>query len=346
MTSPSTLTLGKAKTSSILNIAGVCANDDQFTGQLNEAVESLVDAGEFWNTVVKARVCIRRNCITWPRWVGTVLAANLCNHNRPLANRWYDFLPISRSDCMCSGRWPSSVAFVDDGMTPVFDNVPCGTANYIRVYPRFQADIGKTITFYGIDANGQELMTRDDSTGEWSQGETLVLASPYTQSEKTFREVTRVTKEVTTGPVDVYQYDSTNQVLLDMAHYEASETDPMYRHTTIRGGVLGAGAGCACTNSDGTSVRKVEALIKLQFIPVVVDSDTVQIDCIPALKLAIQGIRLAEAGDYDNATKTKLLAIKALNTQLRNKMPIDQIPIEVSSCGTALPALHGIGLVQ
>lgn len=345
MTSPSQLTLGAVKTSSILNVSGVCASSTQFVGQLNEGIQRLMEYGEWWNTVVKARVCIQRNCIAWPRWVGTVLAVNLCNHNRQIQNRWYDFIPLSRNDCLCSGRWPSTLTAVDDGMTPVFSNVPCGTLVYLRAYPRLQADIGKTITFYGIDGNGQELMTRDLNTGVWYQGETLTLASPYVQSLAQFREVTRVQKDATTGPVDVFQYDATNNILLDMAHYDPSETNPMYRHSTLRGGLSCAGAGC-CQSTDGSTARKVEILAKLQFIPVVADTDTVQIDNVPALKLIIQAIRLEEAGDDDAANKKQIMAIKELNRQLRNKLPIDQIPVEVSGSGTALPELHGIGYIQ
>src|SRR5512137_794457 len=100
MTSPSTLTLAQARESSIASIAGVCPTSAAFLSQLNEATQRLMDAGDWWATVVKARVCIQRNCITWPRWVGTILAASYCQQNRPIQNRWYDFLPLSTSDCL------------------------------------------------------------------------------------------------------------------------------------------------------------------------------------------------------------------------------------------------------
>lgn len=342
MNPQSTLTLGRVKSSSVVNIAGVCTTSGEFVGQLNEAVQRLMDYGEWFATVVKARFCVNQNCIAWPRWVGTVLAVNLCNNTRPVQGGWYEFMPISSSDCMNSTRWTSNVTLVDDGLTPVFNNIPCNGANYVRAYPRFQADVGKTVTLYGIDSNGQEYMTKD-ALGNWYQGEILTLASPYVQSSKTFREVTLVKKELTVGPVDLFQYDPTTTLLHDMAHYEASETDPMYRHSTIRGGVCCASAYNICSD-DG--VRKVEARIKMQFVPAVLDTDVIQIDNIPAIKLMIQAIRLEEAGDDDTANKKQAMAIKELNRQLRNKYPLEQIPIDVRSCGTALPRLHGIGMLQ
>jgi hypothetical protein len=344
MTSPSTLTFGAVKASSVVNISGVCAESGEFTGQLNEAVSRLMDAGDWWTTVVKARICIYQNCIAYPRWVGTVLATNICNQTRPIQNRWYSFMPISATDCLGRWKWKSNVTFVDDGMTPVFNNVPCGSGNYIRFYARHRADIdeAKTVHLFGTDSNGQTVMTKD-ADGNWYEGEILVLADPYVQSQAQFREVERVIKDVTSGPIDGYQYDATQDVLLELAHYEPSETNPMYRHATISGGGCCSGAGTGCTTSE---TKKVEILSKLQFIPVVADTDVVQIDNIPAIKLMVQAIRLEEAGDDDGAAKKQVLAIKELNRQLRNKLPIDQIPIDVSSCGTALPRLHGIGMMQ
>lgn len=342
MNPQSTLTLARAKASSIINISGNCPNTQDFVNQLNESVQRLMDYGEWFATVAKVRVCIYRNCITWPRWVGTVLAINLCNNTRPIQGGWYEWMPISASDCLNSTRWTSNVTVVDDGLTPVFNEIPCGSANYIRAYPRLQADIGKTITIYGIDANGQEYMSKD-AFGDWYQGEVLTLESPYIQSSKTFTEVTLVKKELTTGPVDLYQYDPSTGLMLDMAHYEPSETDPMYRHSTIRGGVCCGSAYNICSNN---GLRKVDARVKLQHIPAVLDTDVIQIDNIPAIKLMIQAIRLEEAGDDDTANKKQAMAIKELNRQLRNKFPFDQIPIDVRSCGTALPRLHGIGMLQ
>lgn len=345
MTSPSTLTLGQVKASSVLNIIGVCPTSPQFVDLVNEAVSRLMTYGDWWATTAKARVCVSRNCVAWPRWVGTILAINWGGHNRPIQNGWYDFIPVSSNDCLCYGRWKSNLTIVDDGLTPVFNNVPCGSSNYIRAYTRLQADVGQTVHLFGIDENGQTVMSKDASD-QWYEGEILTLATPYVQSAIKYREVTRVIKSETTGPIDLYQYDSSTDLLLDMAHYEPSETNPMYRHSTVRGGFYGSITGNCCTSSTGTTARKVEILAKVQHIPAIQDTDTIQIDNIPALKLMIQAVRLEEAGDDDGSMKKQTLAIKELNRQLRNKLPLDQIPIYWESNGTARPVLHGIGQIM
>lgn len=343
MITPSELTLRAAKDSSIQNIAGVCVDKPQFVQQLNESVGRLMSYGNWWNTVVKGRVCAYNNCISWPRFVGTLLATNLGGGNRPIFNKWYDFMPLTSADCVCTGRsWPSNVAVVDDGVSPVFQNVPCGTSLSIQVYARVRADLGKTVTLYGLDEFGQEVMIRNANTGEWSQGETLAMASPLVQSSVKYREITRISKQVTAGPVDVYMFDVDTNTLLEMAHYEPNETEPRYRHTSLRGT---SGLSC-CSTRDGTKARTITFLAKLRHIPVVADTDIVQIDNIPALKLMIQAIRLEESGNDQEAAAKQALAIKELNRALADKLPLNQIPIRVAPEGTAIPSHAGIGQIM
>lgn len=342
MITPSELTFAAAKASSLANIAGVCTNGNAFVQLLNEAVSRLMTYGNFWNTVVKGRICTQNNCIAWPRQIGTVLGINVGNYTRPINNSWYDFMPLSAGDCYGNSRaWTAATMLVDDGVVPVFQNVPCGTPMYIRAYTRYQADIGKTLTLYGIDQYGQEVMTRDSGTGIWSQGEVLTLVSGYVQSNIKYREITRISKELTTGVVDVYMYDSDTDTLREMAHYEASETEPRYRHTTLKGSYCTSLTGCCGTST--TRKPMVTFLAKLKHIPVVLDSDIVQIDCIPALKLQMQSIRLEENGDDDSANKKQAMAIKEMNRQLADKLPLSQIPVWLKPEGTAEPALAGIG---
>lgn len=336
---PSSLTLSAVKESSILNIAGVCSSKAAFLNLVNEATERLMTFGSWYATTVKARICVSKNCISFPRWVGTLLATNIGGQNRPIANKWYEFMPLTAGDC-ASRSCQSNVTVIDDGISPVFANVPCGTPLFIRVYTRFNADIGKTVTIYGIDEYGQTLMTRD-LLGNWYEGETVTTVAGYVQTTKKFREVTRISKPLTTGVLDVYGYDADADVLYDMAHYEPSETEPRYRHTSIRGG---NGIGC-CSTTDGSKARQIIFLAKLKFIPVVLDSDIVQIDNIAALKFMIQSIRSSENGDDDAALKKETLAIHELNRQLAEKMPLNQIPVEVAPFGTALPAHAGIGQI-
>lgn len=340
---PSDLTLAAAKASPIINIAGVCATSPQFTGLINEATQRLLTYGNFWGSTVRGKICTYNQCIAWPRAIGTVLALNLNRHPRQIANHWYEFMPLSPSDCHfyyggCHGGWHSNASVIDDGMVPVFRNIPCGSALRLQTHTRLQADRGKTMTFYGIDDNGQEVMTKD-ALDNWVVGESVALDIPDVQTAKLYREITRITRDATTGPVDVYAINA-DGLLLDVAHFEPSETEPRYRHSRLGTGTCGSRS---CCGGNTTLAPQVDFLAKLRFIPVVADSDIVQISNLTALKYMIQSIRTSEAGDEDTAMKLQAMAIKELNRELNDKLPLQQVPVALEAFGTAYPSMAGVG---
>jgi hypothetical protein len=69
---------------------------------------------------------------------------------------------------------------------------------------------------------------------------------------------------------------------------------------------------------------QVEALVKLQFIPAVSDNDFLFIDVEPALKLAMQAVKLEEQNQDEDAATKWLLAIQELNMEDRDKLPGNQ----------------------
>jgi hypothetical protein len=320
--------------STMVSVANVGSGTPAFVGYVNEAVRELMSTGDWWNTVVKAMLNAYDGCITWPRWVGSLRALTVRGGSARTYNRWYTFVPIDRAEWgwlrdWRSGSWRGEIVVENDGTTPVFNNIPCGSTNYIQVYRRLAVDNGKTITFFGLDANGQPY------------SETLTLANgapgtPYQRTANAFQRIDQVSKDVTAGIVDVFQYDPINNVLLDCAHYAGGETSPDYQHSRIRGGLSG------CCNG----ARTLTLLAKQQFVPVVSNTDIVQIDNLEAISTMIQSLKCRVASDPDGAVKFKLLAIKNLNNQLRDHYPNDQIPVQINPFGTALPAQHGIGRMQ
>jgi len=342
---PETITFGEAKTSRLLEIASACPDTDQFRSLLNDGTRELMRRGHWFATVRKMRGCVYNSCITWPRQVGTVLALNTCAQHVPVFNNWAAFSPMDGSDYECAMLCRSQSMLINDGETPVFNQIECAEGMYIRAYISQPSDVGRSITIYGVDSNGQTVRSeRDDGT--FQDGVVLTLASPYVSTQKQFRRVTRVLKDPTDGPVRLYQYDSTNNVLKDMAYYEAGETSPSYRHTVLNASryrMFGGGAAAACACSGG--LRQISALIKLQFIPVRYDDDAIQIENIDALKLAMQAIKLGEGYSLAQREAAMMLAVRELNLELADRFPLDQIPTNVNPFGTALPRRAGIGRV-
>lgn len=333
------LTLGEAKASRRLkSVAGACNTSQQFIDLVNDATRMLMNRGNWWGTVQNLTACVYNKCIAWPRHVGTVLAVNVCGNSTQIQNNWYQFMPLDAAcvrsyiNCGCKG----GIGVMADGTSPVFQQIRCGDEFYIRAYITRQADVGKTITIYGIDSNGQTVMSTH-ADGIYQEGVELSMTVAYVSTSQTFRQVTRVEKEETEGIVRLYQYDATNDVLLDMAYYEPTETSPSYQVSKIVGT-----ASCGCdTSCDG--LKRVSALVKLQYVPVVNDKDIIQVENVDAVAMMMQALKLSDQYDIKTKQAMELDAVRELNLELRNRLPIDQVPVNVMPFGTATLERHGIG---
>ena len=187
-------------------------------------------------------------------------------------------------------------------------------------------DEGKKITIYGIDSNGQVIRS-ERSDGTFQDGVELTLAIPYVQTTFLVRRVDRIVKDLTDGPVHGYQFDGAT--LYDLAHYEPAETSPSYRQSKIVGGCNTA------ANTGGCCPSQITALVKLAFIPVQYDGDEVQIDNLDALAMAMQALNQNDNFDSQQSEVMMARAVKELNLELRQRLPIDQTVVNFAPYGTA-----------
>lgn len=290
-----------------------------------------MNRGNFWGTVQNMDGCIYNNCLVWPREVGTPLAVNRCGHSIPPRNHWYSYNAVLPDDVRhfqhqtingCRG----DIALENIGVTPVFNQIPCLNDRFVRFYPTQPTDVGKTITIFGIDGNGQVIRSQR-SDGTFQDGVVLVLAMPFVETTFLVRRIDRVLKQATDGPVFGYQWDGAT--LFDLAAYASSETNPEYRNTKILTGL------CNSMTSGCCSPGRVRALVKLKFIPVVNDDDLVLIDNLDALAVAMQSIKQSDAYDSDEAEKMMARAVHELNLELRDRLPIDETPVNFKPYGNA-----------
>ena len=319
-------TLAEAKSSRLKIIAGSCPSSADFLSMLNEATRRLLRRGDWTGTVVPMYFCTYKGCVVFPRYVGQVRKINQCRQPIPVHNMYWDFVPDTvypwaqcGLPCGAGGSWhpwaSHGVSLGAKGYTPVVQDI-MGDGRLIRAYPRCNEDIGKTLTIFGLDNNGQTLQTQNID-GTWSEGITLTLTYPFVSSATFVRQIDRVLKEITNCPVDVYAYNATDDVLEDVAHYEPTETNPQYRKYTLSMGPCG-------TNWDGCK-KGVIALVKLAFVAARVDNDLVLIQNLDALKDMMQSIKCAEANDLEGAVNFEAKAIRELNRELEDEVPQDQI---------------------
>lgn len=291
--------------------------------------------GNWWGTVKVLKGCIYNNCLTWPRATGTVLAIEDGRGSAPPKNGWVEFnavLPehvhhwnkFGTFNCGCN------LALVDSGTSPVFNQIPCLNDRYLQFYITEQSDVGRTITVFGVDGNGLDILTTH-SDGTIQPGIVLTLAIPFVQTPTLIRRVDRIIKDVTDGPVYGFQFDGSNR--FPLATYAPGETLPDYR--TSR---LNCGSTCCPTH--------IAAFVKLEFIKATRPDDLILIDNLDALALGMQSAKLSDAFDSQGAEGMMARAVHELNLDLRNKLPIDTIPVRFQPFGTASLRRQKIGYMQ
>jgi hypothetical protein len=302
-------TLAEAKASSLAEIAGSCNNSPAFLLHLNEAIERLLYRGDWEGTVVPLSVSIRGGWVVWPRFVAEVRKIKWgCGGCGPMKTRsmWYRFMEKSATECR--GWCQSSLTHYSRTCTY---NEISGEGRYLRAYVNVDADVGKTMTIFGFDNGGQPLRTLN-TDGTVTEGITITFAIPYAGPATYVRGPIRVIKDVTEGNVFLYEYDPVNNLLVDLAIYEPSETNPDYSRTYI--------TGCP------TTLKVVDALVKLKHIPVVGNNDLVLVNK-HAVKQMMMAIQYENKGDTDNANKFEARAIRELNVEARNATPETDIPV-------------------
>jgi len=326
-------TLAEVKSSPILNIAGVCPNTDDFLGYLNESVERLLYRGDWRLTVFPIQVTVHRGIVTMPRMVGSVRALNLCHRNIPIFGDWYRFLPYHWKGDQCLGSWigwmADSPVMTMYGNSPTYAPIPTKTCVLKMI--GIPDDDGKVIQVFGTDENGLQLQT-DNGDGTYSDGISFTLAQPFVVGSQFIGQITRVIKPITQSYVQCYALDTSTGDATQIANWEPSLTNPSYAQYKLN-----------VPHCDPTVTTTAIALIKIKFVPALVDSDVVQVPNLSAIKLMFQAIRLEEAGNDDDAQKKIIKAVRELNLQLQDDMQEDQIPIVVNGFGTASPARAGIG---
>lgn len=329
------LNFGELKSSSILNVAGVSPNNSDFRRLINESTRRLLDRGDWEGTIVPIYVCVNNGCVVWPRYVGQVRQLNWCKSRHvEIHNVWWDFLPYERGCGWSSNSWFGSLpggfryggsAMVNQARTPVFQDI-LGDARTIRAYSDSPQDNNKSLWIFGEDNNGQRLMTK--GAGPWKDGIQLILKAPYVETPVYIRRIDRVIKDITTAPVRLYAWNSAANVLEDVAYYDPTETHPNYLRSRLT-------LPCVSNSCNGvtTTAQGVIALIKLQFVPVIADTDLVLIGNITALKHMIQSIRCEESQDTATARQFLMMAVDELNQELANANPETQIPVSLGELG-------------
>jgi hypothetical protein len=293
----------------------------------------------------------RHPYLTCPRAVARIEAISVCGKTVPVQNQFFDyqefgnrrmtqFYPGLRADF-------GSRNLVSRNNVPTFRQLGPGS-KYIRVYASDSADLSgdKSVLIQGLDSNWQTLTSW---AGPFSaQGECLTLTNPFAQLVTQMNEITGIQKYVTRGPVQFFQVDPVTgeqELILTM---EPSEQVASYRRYYLDRAPYSCGAwpGNPCSTPQPPCFVPVEAIVKLDLVPVQVDSDYCLIQNIEALTAEAQSARYSRMDTTDGksmAAERHKAAIGYLQGELAHYLGVDKPVISFRPFGSAALEKQKIG---
>lgn len=302
-------------------VFGRCANDiPPILSMLNECTQRLLlasgETGWFgcWQKVAFS-VSVANPYITLPRQFARAINLDVCRMPIQIRNEFYEFLPGGiglQSPPVCND-WCGNIQGYERAEVPTMVDLDGASTNFIRAYISNSADAGKRLLITGTDANDLQIYSEDGTNNV--NGTFLTLASPFVTTAFCIKTIQALQKDVTLGDVIVKQVSGVTGVETTLARLAPTEINPAYRRFYISR----LPNGCCPANGNVT----VEALCKLQYVPVYQDTDQLLISNIPALIEEAQAIRYSSM-DTPNAAvleqKHHRKAIKLLQNEQRHEL--------------------------
>ncbi len=276
--------------------------------------------------------------ITTPREVARLVNLTICNKPVPIQNSLYEFLMFGNgtlpNTCSSNGCTPLQ-AYARNNAISFFDLIPPNKK--IRVRRTDVADATRRVLIQGKDANGEIIYSQDGS--EQVEGIYLELGAAFSDTPMEISKWTGVQKDQTFGVIRFYEVDTITAVerlLLTMQPTEEIGSYARYLLSPLP---------AHCCSSTATTVQ-VEAIAKLELIPVQVDSDYTLITNLEALIAECESIRYSSMDSpsaKQMAQERHVQAIRLLQGELVHYQGRDRAAISFKPFGSAALVNRRIG---
>lgn len=321
---------------------GFCRTDIPSIAQyVNGADRRLVmgkEAGDegWWGTWAEMAFNVGRDnpYLTTPRSVARLELATVCENPVQIQNQFYEYLDFG------NGRLPKRFRTCRPHLVEIFtrNTVPTfvdltNPPQIIRVYSTDAGDADKRVLLQGTDNNGNVIRSLD--TFNPTTGIFVSLASPSTfvDAPMQFNTITGIQKDVTLGDVQIFQVDPTTGQQIKLLTMEPSEQTASYRRY-----YFDALPSNCCPSVSSANTVTVTAIVKLDLIPVQVDTDYTLIQNAEAIIEECQAIRYSEMdspGAKQLSRERHNAAIGLLNGELAHYLGTDKPAINFKPFGSA-----------
>jgi hypothetical protein len=342
------LTLNDMRSSLLPGALGLCVDDiPSIAAYINEAQERLIMlAGEtgWWGGWARVAFSVdpADPYITLPSQFVRAINLDVCQFPIRINNEFYEFLAMGPglTPNGLERDWCGKMEGFEKGAFPTLVDLTA-TNQKLVFYLTDNRDANLFINIVGLDANGNRIYSTD-TNGVEMNGFQLALTAPFIASAFVVSKIDGIQKGVTYGDIVLKQQDQTTFAEVTLSRIEARETSPSYRRYYIS-----RMPGQCCT--DPTTGRAlVTALCKLDYVPVLRDSDFLLVQNRPALIEECQAIRYSRM-DVTNAAqleaKHHAAALRLLRGQQRHTMGEQRIAVTVDAFEGASLEDHSIGTI-
>lgn len=352
------LRLYDVRLSRLPRVVGACSGDIQtiadWTNTAQRRILYAKEAGDegFNGSFAEIAFNVSRDnpYFTTPRGVARVEFANLCRRPVPIQNQFYEYLqfgngrlPKLNRPCAQDFRQIYSrnnvVTFVDPPATPYL----------IVIYPSDGGDVdgAKRVLLQGLDKNGVTVYSQDGPNRV--KGIFVPLGAPFVTAPIQFiGPLMGIQKDMTNGPVQFFAMDPVTGVQTLLLTMEPSEQTAWYRRYYFNPLPFNCCQTVPPVQPSTPGIVQVTAIVKLDLIPVVVDTDYCLFQNLEAIIEEAASVRYSEidsASAKQMAAERHKQAIALLNGELTHFYSRDEPAVAVRPFGSAHLARRHVGMV-
>lgn len=310
-------TLGSFRAHWPADTMGICVVDPQVAAYCNESQQRLLidpmapDEGWFggWVTMnFTATVVNGYTYVVTPREIARLIVTAVCQHPMRIRNGFYEYLKFGQGlfpKTRCNGQCQQEMEAIERDNVVTFSQL-LATPQIIRVYYTDIKDTGLRVLIQGNDANGLQVLTADPNTTLTAPGEYVQLGFPYVDTLNQFTSITGIQKDETYGVIQIFQVDPSTGTEVPLSTMQPEESVASYRRYLVHG----IKPQSVCCN--GSNTFQLQAQAKLDFIPVVNETDYLIIPNIPALIEECMSIRYGRMETQNAANQSAIHHAKAL----------------------------------
>lgn len=350
------LTLSMMRQGRLPEAIGACQADvPRIAAAANSAQERLLYAKEarsegWFGSWAHAVFNVQRTdpYLTLSREIARLEKMAVCHRPVNVQNQFYEFLQFGNGyqpffECTANQTRCPQLQTYDRGMVPTFKDLTAGHLVRVRALDVLDTQGNKRVLISGTDVYDAPIMSLDGSFNV--NGTYLVLAQPFTDTTMTLNTITGIQKDVTNGQVQFWDVDPATGLETLILTMDASEETAWYRRYFLNSIPLSCCPGTVDEANNPTV--QVDAIVKLNAIPVRVDSDYLLLQNEEAIIAEAQAMRYATMDGMESkalARDAHKAAIGFLQGELAHYLGTDLPAISFRPFGNASLEKQGIGI--